>query len=288
MKTIPAGLLTELQSTSPRIAVLVRVENIAGVVRRYTDHDRPLTVAAEQYNPGLTIAQQTSKTSTATTTQSQQLLLDGFFLSKEDASDGTFDGAQVTVSIVSWADISAGTLVLTKGTMGKLTVGDTRADAEIRSLSDRLRQIVIGTFSTACDVNVLGDARCKVDIAPFAVSGTVTAVVGTNNDQFDSAALSAQPDNWFQFGQFRWTSGNNATIAPSNQAKAHTQETGVGRVTLAFPPPRPIQTGDAFDIVAGCNKQFPTCRDKFNNVLNFRGFPHVPGQNAILRSGGQE
>lgn len=287
MKTIPAALLTELQSTSPRISVLVKVQNTAGQAVYYTDHDLPIKIGSDEYFPGLTIASQTNKSSTSPTTQSQQLLLDNFFLTKADATDGAFDGAAVEVSIVSWANPTGGTLLLVKGTIGELLVGDTRVDAEIRSQSDKLRQTIIRTYGTACDVHVLGDARCKVDIAPFTVSGTVTAIVGTNNDQFDSTALGAQPDNWFQFGQFTWTTGENVNVAPFNKAKAHTQEGSAGRITLAFPAPRTIQIGDGFDIVAGCNLQFSTCRDKFNNVPNHRGFPHVPGQNAILKTGGQ-
>lgn len=287
MKAIPAALLTELQSTSPRIAVLVSVQSTAGQIVRYTDHDVPLTIGADEYFPGLTIATQTSKSSASPATQSQQLLLDDFFLTKADATDGAFDGALVEISIVSWADIAAGTLLLVKGTTGKLDIGDTHVDTEIRSLSDRLRQNIIRTYNTACDVDVLGDARCKVNLAPFTVSGTVSAVVGSNNDQFDSTELAAQPDNWFQFGQFTWTSGNNATVAPFNQTKTHTQEGSAGRITLAFPAPRPIQVGDNFTSIAGCDRKFPTCRDKFNNAPNNRGYPYVPGQNAILKSGGQ-
>ena len=31
-----------------------------------------------------------------------------------------------------------------------------------------------------------------------------------------------------------------------------------------------------------CDKRFETCRDTFDNTLNFRGFPHMPGPDAIL------
>ena len=44
----------------------------------------------------------------------------------------------------------------------------------------------------------------------------------------------------------------------------------------------PIEAGDTFRIVAGCDKQFTTCRTKFANVPNFRGFPHVPGNDFML------
>ena len=38
--------------------------------------------------------------------------------------------------------------------------------------------------------------------------------------------------------------------------------------------------GDTFSVVAGCDKKFATCKAKFANALNFRGFPHLPGNDA--------
>lgn len=45
--------------------------------------------------------------------------------------------------------------------------------------------------------------------------------------------------------------------------------------------------GDARCGVSGvgektCDKRFETCRDVFANTLNFRGFPHLPGPDALL------
>jgi uncharacterized phage protein (TIGR02218 family) len=48
-------------------------------------------------------------------------------------------------------------------------------------------------------------------------------------------------------------------------------------------PVRPIAIGDAFLATAGCDKQFATCSAKFGNGVNFRGFPHMPGEEAVLR-----
>ena len=41
--------------------------------------------------------------------------------------------------------------------------------------------------------------------------------------------------------------------------------------------------GDGFTIRAGCDKRMETCGAKFANTANFRGFPHIPGQDAVLR-----
>ena len=46
--------------------------------------------------------------------------------------------------------------------------------------------------------------------------------------------------------------------------------------------------GQAFTITAGCDKHLDTCKAKFANVVNFRGFPHMPGNDfvtAVARPG---
>ena len=46
--------------------------------------------------------------------------------------------------------------------------------------------------------------------------------------------------------------------------------------------PEAIAAGDTFIVTAGCDKRFQTCHDRFNNVLNFRGFPHIPGNDFVI------
>ena len=37
------------------------------------------------------------------------------------------------------------------------------------------------------------------------------------------------------------------------------------------------------DFGLGCDRQLSTCRDRFDNVVNFRGFPHIPGDDFVLK-----
>ena len=46
---------------------------------------------------------------------------------------------------------------------------------------------------------------------------------------------------------------------------------------------RGIGMGDSFTIRAGCDKRPETCTAKFSNIASFRGFPHIPGQDAVMR-----
>ena len=58
---------------------------------------------------------------------------------------------------------------------------------------------------------------------------------------------------------------------------------GIAVLTLLEVPVQAIAEGDTFTIRAGCDKRMETCGAKFANTANFRGFPHIPGQDAVLR-----
>ena len=44
----------------------------------------------------------------------------------------------------------------------------------------------------------------------------------------------------------------------------------------------PVLVGDQVRLIAGCDKRFETCRLKFNNLLNFQGFPDIPGEDWVM------
>jgi uncharacterized phage protein (TIGR02218 family) len=81
--------------------------------------------------------------------------------------------------------------------------------------------------------------------------------------------------------------------------KRHTLSGADATIELWQPMASAIAPGDTFTVAAGCDKQFSTCKAKFANAANFRGFPHIPGPDYVLsvakpgepvrtgRSGGQ-
>ena len=55
-----------------------------------------------------------------------------------------------------------------------------------------------------------------------------------------------------------------------------------------LPAREPLAAGQTFTITAGCDKHLDTCKAKFANTVNFRGFPHMPGNDfvtAVARPG---
>ncbi len=50
--------------------------------------------------------------------------------------------------------------------------------------------------------------------------------------------------------------------------------------------PGPTTLPVAVELIEGCDRQLATCRDRFANIANFRGEPHLPGNDLLTRYGG--
>jgi len=126
-----------------------------------------------------------------------------------------------------------------------------------------------------------GTALTYVAGAPAAGQYHVAAGVYTFHSSDASKAVRfafGYAQGYFTYGTLIWTSGDN---------EGYSQDVwrfSAGQVTLMVPMTYAIQAGDTFSIVAGCDRLFQTCKDRYNNVLNFRGEPDVPGIDAITSS----
>jgi uncharacterized phage protein (TIGR02218 family) len=167
-----------------------------------------------------------------------------------------------------------------RGAIGQIRRGRLAFVAEVRSLAHLLNQTVGRTFQATCDA-ALGDARCGVDLEDPAFKGAGAVIDLLRDRAFTASGLGAFVAGWFAFGTVEWTSGANA--GRRAEVIAHDVTDGIAVVTLLEAPVRPIAQGDALIVRAGCDKRIETCAVKFANFTNFRGFPHIPGQDTVLR-----
>ena len=100
--------------------------------------------------------------------------------------------------------------------------------------------------------------------------GTVTALGGSAG--------------YFDGGVVTWLSGNNFD---GGATRMEVKSYSPGQFILVLPMPYAIQVGDTGSIVGGCNKAVATCHDTFDNVINFRGEPYLPGVDRLLQVGKQ-
>lgn len=171
---------------------------------------------------------------------------------------------------------------IVSGIFGEVTINVDHYKVELRDWVQFLQQ-PIGEVSSKNCRNRLGDARCKVDLAPFTVTGAFDSVV--SNQVFrDSSRMEAE--DWFGDGILTFLTGENAGF--SQKVKSYAAD---GTFTLTLPMFSAVQVGDTYSVHAGCRKRHDRtlanpsgvsdCVDKFDNILNFRGEPHRPGVDKI-------
>jgi len=281
MRTIPPVLQTKLDSgvtTLCRCWVLTRRD---GIVQGFTDHDEDVVVAGVtcRAGTGLSGSEATLQLGLAVTGAEIYGALADDCLNDTDLAAGRYDAASVDLFIVDWSEPQLHVL-MARATLGEVRREGLAFSAELRGLADALSQESGRLFTATCSAD-LGDARCTIDLDDPACrsSGVVTSLGGTSI--FVASGLGGFEDSWFSAGRLTWTSGANNGLAI--EVKRHRVEGGEVFIELWQAMPEVIAPGDGFTVTAGCDKRFSTCRERFDNVVNFRGFPHIPGNDFILR-----
>jgi uncharacterized phage protein (TIGR02218 family) len=148
----------------------------------------------------------------------------------------------------------------------------------VRGLAHYLGQPKGRLYQFTCDAD-LGDARCGIALASPTFRGLGTVAAALSSRSFTAAGIGAFANNWFGRGLVTFSSGANAGRAM--EVKRHDNSAGVVTLELWQELAAIPGVGDAFQVTAGCDKHLATCRDRFANVANFRGFPHMPGNDFV-------
>ncbi len=281
MKSLPPAFQVHLDEGTTTLAWCWRITRADGVSFGFTDHDRTLSFMGTDFEPesGLTASEVRSGSDLSVDSQDAEGVLTSDRITETDILDGRWDAAQVDVWRVNWQATSQRVL-MRRGAIGQIRRGRLAFVAEVRSLAHVLGQTVGRTFQATCDAT-LGDARCRVDLEAPTFKGSGAIIDVLRDRAFTASGLGGFAPGWFTFGTVEWTSGANA--GRRAEIIAHDLTDGIVVLTLLESPVRAITGGDAFIVRAGCDKRMETCGAKFANVVNFRGFPHIPGQDAVLR-----
>ncbi|QRI64513.1 DUF2163 domain-containing protein [Shinella sp. PSBB067] len=281
MKDLSPELQAHLDEGTTTLAWCWRITRADGVTFGFTDHDRALQFDGTPFEPesGLTASEVRSGSDLSVDAQDAQGVLTSDRITETDILDGRWDNAEVEVWRVNWTDPGQRVL-LRRGAIGQIRRGRLAFVAEMRSQAHVLGQTVGRLFQATCDAE-LGDTRCRVNLDTPAFTGTGAVIDLLRDRAFTASGLGSFAAGWFGFGTVTWTSGANA--GRRAEVLSHDLVDGIAIVTLLEAPVRAMAESDAFIIRAGCDKRLATCSAKFANVANFRGFPHIPGQDAVLR-----
>lgn len=252
-----------------------------GRVFGFTDHDADLNFEGITFSAGNGLSARALMQSTGLSVDNAEALgvLSDAAITEADIEAGRFDGAEVRAWLVDWQEVGARALRF-RGTIGELRRGAGAFHAELRGLAEALNQPQGRVYQRQCGA-VLGDGSCRVDLGQETLSVERPVEEVARGQVFAFARMDDFEPRWFERGRLALLSG--AAEGLSGLVK-HDQVAEDGRrvIELWEPLRAPVVAGDLLRLEAGCDKRAETCRFKFSNFRNFRGFPFIPGEDWLL------
>ena len=276
MNRLPQALAEQLSRSVSTVCTCWILRRTDAVALGFTDHDGDLELEGVTCRAasGLTAADAVREEGFSADPQDVEGVLQGEAITRQDLDGGLYDLARVEEWLVDWSE-PVNRVRLRTSILGPLSTNNDVFRAELRGLTSLLDRRLGRSFGRSCDAR-LGDDRCGIDLSDPTHRGAGTVVTVADETTIHVQGLSA---NRFQGGALRWTGGANAG---RRSVLAPRKAIGADALRLLQPPPAPIDVGDTFEATVGCDRSFETCRTRFANAQNFRGFPHMPGEDFAV------
>ena len=246
----------------------------------FTDHDRDLAFEGVVFraDTGLTAAALAQSTGLSVDNTEALGALSHASVREDEIEAGRFDGAEVRAWVVNWADVDVRWLQF-RGTIGEIRRAGGAFQAELRGLTEALNRPLGRIYQKPCTA-VLGDRQCRfaLDTPGYRHEGPVDRI--EDGRVFEWDALPGFEAGWFQRGRLDVLDGEAAGLWGA--IKSDRFESGARRIELWEPIRTVMSPETSVRLTAGCDKRFDTCRLKFNNLLNFQGFPDLPNEDWVM------
>jgi uncharacterized phage protein (TIGR02218 family) len=255
------------------LAFLWRLERRDGVTLGLTSHDRDVELDGLLYRaaPGMVPSAIERSDDLETDTVELRGALTHDAIRADDLAAGRWDGAALLLSAINWSQPESAAIPMIRGELGSIELADDQFTVMLRGPTVVLEAAVHEDTTPDCRAQ-LGDKRCRVDMAARRSVVRIVSVTGTavTLDQIIA-------DGVYVGGTLRWIDGANCGL------EARITGASGAMLTLDETPPFAITGVTRVELTQGCDKRFATCVTRFANAANFRGEPHVPGNDLLTR-----
>ncbi len=276
MRTLSPGLVAHADGVVTTLCHCWAVRRTDGTALGFTDHDVPIVFDGLSFEPrsGFTASEAEQATGLSVDGFDVAGAIDSERLTRADIEAGLYDGAAVDIFAVNWA-APAERVLMRRARIGQIVRQGDAFRAEMVSATADLDKPRGRVFERHCDA-ALGDTRCGKDLSAHPFRATAIAT-GIKPDGVAVSGIATFEARWFTFGTIAWS--DEGGVAVQERIEDHVRRGSDVRLRLRAGAKIPA-AGTVVTLTAGCDKRFATCRTKFANQENFRGFPHLPGNDA--------
>lgn len=252
------------------LARLWSIEPVNGDPIRFTDCDNIVVFEGNTYSNEIGFSASSIVSAANSQTQGADISTAvGPDITEDRIRSGYFDEAPCHLIVIDYEHPENGGIKLFGGTVGEIRFDDLgKVDIHVIGLFSNRVFINIETYGPFCRAE-LGDHRCQFDIE--SLKEVFTVATTTTGQKFTTVELGEDNGYW-RYGILKFTSGNNNGIVMT----VATSKSNDKSITLFVPAPFIIEAGDTGLIYPGCDKSLAMCRDRYDNIIHFRGEPYVP------------
>ena len=280
MSPVSNPLAQHLATGSTSVCRCWSVTRRDGTVYGFTDHDRTIDFDGVSFRADTGMTARAIEQVSGLSVDNSEVVgaLSHPSIRDADIAAGRFDGAEVQAWLVNWQDVTERTIIF-RGSLGEITRSGGAFRAELRGLSEALNQPRGRAYQSACPA-VLGDQHCQFDLDTPGYFLEAPLIAAADSRILSVAEPGGVALGWFARGTLRVLTGAGAGLV--GLVKVDASKDGVRRFELWETIRAPLAVGDTIRVEAGCDKRAGTCRDKFANFMNFRGFPSIPGEDWLM------
>lgn len=268
MREASTELTAHIQGEHATLARLMRLTPRGATAILFTDHDRDIEYEGEMYlaSTGFECSAIQNVVGGGNSNLEVSILVQSDE-HRQQIIGGFYSGAAITINAVNYEDLTMGHMPLTVGLVTNVSLPyRNKALLSFQGRAQQANKFLAEMYSPTCRA-IFCDTRCGLNVNDYRESFTVDTATG--NKAFTTGDVTGTADYW-NFGVVRWQSGDNAGQT------TEIRSSNAGSIGLLIRTRFPIQVGDEGIMERGCVKTLAACR-AYNNVLNFRGEPYMPG-----------
>ena len=278
MKNLSADLKNTLNNSTTHIVRCWKITLTNGDTMGFTTNDESFDYDGVLYNAVSADDLKAINSSLEIQNDDFQMcnLISSELIAVNDILSGKYDNAEIKIFLLDILNMDMGIVPLMNGHIADMEYRDNVFIARVKGLKDEINKSIGELYSPLCRARFC-DGKCKLNQNDYSFVGKVDGLIDEMTFQTKDNTIINMEDGYFENGIIEFLSGDNKGY------RTEIKQFSKGTFRLMLELPNRMNINDDFKAVAGCDKLFKTCCQKFNNAINFRGEPHLPGIEVLLK-----